>query len=351
MNPRNKKQLRNLRRNRTVGVMIFVALCLAGILCWRWYVHSVGIPDEKRTVTETVAAERHSDDSSVRTEKSTANVGTATAKTSDNTDSRPVRKTNRSTSKTAGRPTTETVASTKTVENLELPMYGDGALVMFNEEGRYTLLYDTLYRQASWVAYVLTASDVKSKRVDRTNNFIPDPEVLEQGLPTAYSSHYSGSGYDRGHLCPSADRATSRAENQATFFLSNISPQTPELNQGIWNELEMKVRNWAVKYDSLYVVTGGVLSGDIETISGGIGVPRYFYKALLTKQNGTYYSIGFILPNARHFSPDIQDYSVTIDSLETFTSIDFFHNLPDNIEGVVESTRSDKFWFGRAQRY
>ena len=341
MKTKNKKQPRNLRRNRTIGVVILIVLCLVVCLCWRWYVHSVENPSEQRIVTETVAAERHSDDSSGSTEKTADN----------NADSRPVRKTNRSTSKTAGRPTTEPVASTKTAENLELPMYGAGALVMFNEEGRYTLLYDTLYRQASWVAYVLTASDVKSKRVNRTNNFIPDPKVLEQGLPTAYTSHYSGSGYDRGHLCPSADRATSRTENQATFYLSNISPQTPELNQGIWNELEMKVRSWAVKYDSLYVVTGGVLSGDIETISGGIGVPRYFYKALLTKQNDKYYSIGFILPNARHFSSDIKDYSVTIDSLEAFTSIDFFHNLPDDIEVAVESTRSDKFWFGRSLRY
>ena len=317
-----------LRRNRIIGIVILLMLILLCWLCYRWYVRSVAKPAPGGGGTENVVGTPDSRNDSADSSKSGSARSEASAGRSDSSH--------------RSQESSEVVVT----KDLELPFFDDDAWVIVNKQGRYVLMYDTLYRQASWVAYLLTSSDIDTKKVERTNNFIPDPAVVSRGFPTAYTSHYTGSGYDRGHLCPSADRAGSKDENKATFYLSNISPQTPALNRGIWKRLEEQVRDWALKYDSVYVATGGVLSEGLNTISGGVGVPEYFYKALLTRRNGRFYSIGFIIPNAKHFSTDMTYYAVSIDSLQRFTSIDFFHNLPDDIEMAVESVCPTEFWFG-----
>lgn len=125
---------------------------------------------------------------------------------------------------------------------LELPACSRGEFLIRNEAGRYTLLYDTAYRQAAWVAYLLTREDVRRRGAKRRNAFRCDPEVVARGWPTAVDRDYAGSGFDRGHLLPSADRDDSRAENDATFYLSNVSPQYPKLNRNQWRLLEEQVR-------------------------------------------------------------------------------------------------------------
>lgn len=117
---------------------------------------------------------------------------------------------------------------------LELPACSRGEFLIRNEAGRYTLLYDTAYRQAAWVAYLLTREDVRRRGARRRNAFRCDPEVVARGWPTAVDRDYAGSSFDRGHLLPSADRDDSRAENDATFYLSNVSPQYPKLNRNQW---------------------------------------------------------------------------------------------------------------------
>lgn len=238
---------------------------------------------------------------------------------------------------------------TSTVSALELPAFDSDRFVINNAEGRYTLLYDTLYRQASWVAYVLTSGDVEAKSVKRGNKFIPDPKVVSMGYPTAKTGYYTSSGYDRGHLCPSADRAGSREENGCTFMLSNISPQTPALNRGVWKNLEEQARRWAVQFDTLYIITGGVLTPGLKRISGGVGVPEYFYKAFLTSIDGEYRAIAFIIPNAESYSGGWERYAVSVDSLEKTTALDLFQNLPDDIENKVESDTAFSFWLSESE--
>lgn len=229
-------------------------------------------------------------------------------------------------------------------DRLALPYYKDSTFVLCHPEARYTLCYDTAYRQAAWVAYLLTRAEVNRKGAERQNSFCSDPIVLQRGWPTARDRDYTRSGYDRGHLLPSADRDDSPQENRATFYLSNVSPQCPALNRQIWRLLEEQVRRWAKQYDSLYVVTGPVLASGLPRIKGGVGVPRRYYKALLVWQHGRYHAIAFLLPNQEKISGKFGDYALSVNDLEQIIGYDLFWRLPDQIEERVESEIDTSFW-------
>lgn len=220
--------------------------------------------------------------------------------------------------------------------SLYLPFAENDEYVVSCDEGRYMFRYDTTYRQSAWVAYLLTASDMESNGAERSDDFIVDGKVVEKGWPWAETADYANSGYDRGHLCPSADRNDNESENRATFLMSNISPQTPALNRGVWKRLEEQVRRWAVRLDSVYVVTGGVLDDDLEFMNG-IGIPRYFYKVVLAKVDGEWQSAGFVMPNTTTVSGPWKDYEVTVDSVEMLCGLDFYYTLPDAVEDKTES--------------
>lgn len=332
---------RELRRNRWIGVGIFLLLAIAG---WGYYLYcmhsAIPVTGDRQAQTKSPAGKDIPLESAIPGKESSVKEGKgATAARSD--------------CPTAGTDVPAQDASHTypdcrlCLEGLGLPFFEDEDFVIRNESGRYTLLYDTLYRQAAWVAYIVSRTDVGHGGAKRRDRFAADPEVIFRNWPAALPSHYRGTGYDRGHLCPSADRMASQEGNDCTFYMSNIAPQTAALNRGPWKQLEEQVREWAVRYDSLYVVTGGVLSDGLKTIAGGIGVPEYFYKAVLTRSEGEFRAIGFLLPNGKNFEGAYSDYAVSVDSLETVTSIDFFHTLPDDLELRVESACSKDFWFGR----
>ena len=122
----------------------------------------------------------------------------------------------------------------------------------------FTLSYNEAHEQASWVAYELTSNEL-IKKVNRSDNFKQDPKV-ETG--SALLSDYVRSGYDRGHLAPAADMSWSQITMEESFYMSNISPQKPGFNRGIWKKLESYVRQWAYDNESIYVVTGGIPTPD-----------------------------------------------------------------------------------------
>ena len=126
----------------------------------------------------------------------------------------------------------------------------------------YVFSYSEIHEQSEWVAYYLDNNDINSVNFKRPF-FEQDPIVETE---SADWRNYKNSGYDKGHLCPAADRKGSFDEYNETFFTSNISPQNHKFNSGIWNRLEEKTRYWATKCNGLYVVTGGVLSDDLKTI-------------------------------------------------------------------------------------
>ena len=219
------------------------------------------------------------------------------------------------------------------VNNLELPKVNSKQDLIIRKTG-FSFLYNEPHEQATWVAYQLTQSETQGF-VERTDNFREDPMVKTGSATTA---DYQGSGYDRGHLAPAGDMGWSTAAMSESFYYSNMSPQLPAFNRGIWKRLEEQVRSWAMDYDTLYVVTGPVLTADLSKIGPNqVSVPRYYYKVLLDYSEPDVKGIGFVMPN-QGSKLSLQQYAVSIDSVERLTGLDFFYKLSDDHEGLIEKS-------------
>lgn len=204
----------------------------------------------------------------------------------------------------------------------------------------YSLVYNEKHEQAAWVAYDLTKSET-NKVFKRVNRFAVDPLVA---TGTASDQDYEGSGYDRGHLAPAADMGYSATTMRESFYYSNMSPQKPSFNRGIWKKLEELVRSWAIENDTVYVVTGPVLVDWLQTIGPDkVSIPNYYYKVVLDYSEPDIKAIGFILPNDGS-KMQLQYYAVPIDSVEKLTGIDFFPLLDDNLEEGIEKTLCITCW-------
>lgn len=202
----------------------------------------------------------------------------------------------------------------------------------------YSLSYSEPHEQAEWVAYELKKSHLSSSKFDR-----PYFEI-DRAVKTGAASwrNYKNSGYDRGHLVPAGDKNYSRKAHDETFLTSNISPQVHDFNSGIWNDLEQQVRGWAKRYDGVFVVTGGVLKGDMETIGiERVAVPNQFYKVLYDEKHEK--MIAFLMPH-RDSNEPLYKFVVSVDSVEVLTGIDFFPALEDSLEDRLEASADYKGW-------
>ncbi|HPX59469.1 MAG TPA: DNA/RNA non-specific endonuclease [Bacteroidales bacterium] len=204
----------------------------------------------------------------------------------------------------------------------------------------FSLLYSNQHKQAHWVAYQLT-KEKTTKAVERGSSFRPDPKV---STGTANNNDYKGSGYDRGHLAPAADMAWSSKSMKSSFYYSNISPQVPDFNRGIWKKLEALIRTWATDNDTIYVITGPILEEQLPTIGKNkVSVPAAYYKVILDYTLPTIKAIAFIIPNEKSNLP-LTHYVVSVDEVEKITEIDFFHRLPDEQEAIIERTVCKSLW-------
>jgi len=210
----------------------------------------------------------------------------------------------------------------------------------------YTLSYSEKDEQAEWVFYVLRPSMITGA-AERDDKFRSDPRVPSG---SATLTDYRGSGYDRGHLCPAADMSFSPDAMSETFYLSNMSPQDPGFNRGLWKRLEEQVRSWARSSDSLYIVTGGLLTRPMGSIGPGrVTIPALYYKIILDPQPRNPRILAFLMPNAKSSEP-LAIFAVTADSVESLTGIDFFPGLPDSVESRLESECRPELWFGKGGR-
>ncbi len=223
-------------------------------------------------------------------------------------------------------------------EDPGLPVSSNSQII---EHTYYTLSYIEEHEQPEWVSYKLMDDFLTGEKFRRRDNFRADPAV-----PTgsATPADYRRSGYDRGHLLPAADMPFSRESMSETFFMSNMSPQKPRFNRGIWKELEEQVREWALENEELYIVVGPVLQEGLPKIGeNGVSVPKYYYKVLLDLKRPDIKAIGFLMENAR-IEDSFFSRAVPIDSIEQLTGIDFFPQLPDNLEHQLESTVDTLAW-------
>ena len=202
----------------------------------------------------------------------------------------------------------------------------------------YVLSYNEDYEQPDWVAYALTVDELNTNNTGRTENFREDPDITTD---SAHLSDDRGSGYDRGHVIPSADRTSSVELNDATFLLSNMSPQIHRFNAGLWLKAEDAVRDAARKYGTLYVTTGPVFTDGMKTIGEcNVAVPESFYKVLLAQDaDGNWISVGMVCPQ-EYKDGTLKKYLTTVNEVEKLTGLDFFTGLDDRLEESVEGTAS-----------
>ncbi len=201
----------------------------------------------------------------------------------------------------------------------------------------YTLSYIEEYEQAEWVHYKLTP-EMFAGTYSRTNDFRPDPNIK---TGSAQLSDYKYSGYDRGHLAPAGDMKISLQSMSESFFMSNMSPQSPMFNRGIWKNLELTIRNWASK-EVLYIITGGVLKEGLKEIGlNGVDVPQLFYKVVYSPEREK--MIAFLLPNEKSIK-SVKDYAVSVDIVEDATGIDFFPQMDYYKQSSLEGKFSNSDW-------
>jgi endonuclease G len=218
-----------------------------------------------------------------------------------------------------------------------LPTSTTGVLVSHQY---FTLSYAEDHEQAEWVAYELQKSQLKNSDFKRPY-FVQDRSVSSG---SADWRNYKNSGYDRGHLCPAADREFDYDAYHETFLTSNISPQNREFNGGIWNKLEQKTRYWAKKHDGLFVITGGVLEAGLSTIGDeNVSVPKEFYKIIFDKRNDENKVIAFLIPN-KPTEKSFYEYTVSVDEIEAKTGIDFFSQFSETVQEKFESGVDRKGW-------
>lgn len=240
-----------------------------------------------------------------------------------------------------------------------LPQLQSGEEVV--EHAAMMLVYNEKHEQASWVAHMILP-DVIGGTVGRSNDFRPDPLVktasaterdyfIKDSLANGQVK-YTGFGYDRGHLAPSADFRWSELALSESFYYSNMSPQLAEFNRDSWAKLEDMLRAYVQqKKVPLYVVTAPLLRDGLPTIEKGehhVSIPVYYYKMALDPVNKQ--AIAFIMPNKKCDYPT-EHYAVSIDSVEHLTGRDFFPALPDSVENRLEAMSSAKAWMQLKEQF
>lgn len=211
------------------------------------------------------------------------------------------------------------------------------------EKPQYAMSYNRDNGEANWVSWHLDSSWLGS--APRQNDFRNDT-TLPAGWYQVQSTDYSGSGFDRGHMCPSGDRTITVAANSATFLMTNMIPQLPANNQGVWANLESYSRTLVSQGDELYIISGG--QGLQYFIANGhVAVPAQTWKVIIVLTNGTNdvarvttstRTIAVVMPNSGSIGSDWRAYRVSVDQVEAITGFDFFSNVPSSIQNVIEAT-------------
>jgi len=244
------------------------------------------------------------------------------------------------------------------LKEFALPKLEEGEELI--EHQAMMLVYSENHEQAKWVAHIISTEIIEGS-AGRSNDFRPDTNIktgtaVEKDYFLKYKKNgktvYDGFGYDRGHLAPSADFKWSKTALSESYFYSNMSPQLAEFNREGWAKLEGMLRSYVYENEiQLFILTGPVLTDKLLPVFRSINkvsVPEYFYKIAFDKENNR--AIGFLVPHKELEYP-IEYYAVSIDSIETFTGIDFFANLNDSLELIIEKQANYKPFLPKKSKF
>ena len=233
-------------------------------------------------------------------------------------------------------------ASTSVHVTLGIPKDSDDSDDYLIDKGIYVLSYNSERNLANWVAWRLDATDLGT--FERTDHF-----RSETDLPTTFyhvkSSDYTNSGFDRGHLCPSADRTATAAANDTTFLMTNMHPQLHALNAGAWSEMETFERSLAVPGKNVYIVAGPLFPTTPSTIGHGVQVPSASYKVMIVLNSGegpsdvttTTPIYAAVMPNVENVNDQAwTTYMTSVDNVEQLSGYDFFNRVRKRVQTSLE---------------
>lgn len=197
----------------------------------------------------------------------------------------------------------------------------------------YAIAYSDIHKDPLYVVEHVTKDRIGEE--PRTEDFRPDTDIKPEYQATLQD--YSGAGYDRGHMSPAANNGSNKEAMSQSFLLSNMLPQNPGNNRGIWKQLEVYVRNWVTEGKDLYVIQGPIFDEGYKTIGPNkVAVPTRLFKVIIDTE--TKLRIGFIFPNEKLEVKDLPKYAVSIDEVEKATNINFSPQLTEG-EEVLETVR------------
>lgn len=212
----------------------------------------------------------------------------------------------------------------------------------------YALSSNDTRKFADWVAYRLTPHEIVGtldlKRKWRADPWLDDAETLEPSSPNDYQGA-SDIGYDRGHQAPLASFKGSRHASQSNF-LSNITPQQADLNQGPWRVLEGRIRVIVKQGKTLWVMTGPLYERDMPQLPNANEthtVPSGYWKIVAMHDGATLRVAAFIMEQDTARDSPLQDHAIRVRAVQDRTGLDFFWELPDDVETELEN-RQDAVW-------
>ncbi|MBO4551026.1 MAG: DNA/RNA non-specific endonuclease [Bacteroidaceae bacterium] len=240
-------------------------------------------------------------------------------------------------------PVEEGITTSLPVQDISLPVASPRSSDILVEHEGFCLLFDTETMCPRWVAWELTAEETRGT-VSREGVDFKEDESVPKEYRVAYYD-YNGGHYGRGHMCPAGDMKWSQEAMTDCHYMTNICPQTAELNKNWWEHLERACRQWARQEGSVQIVCGPVFSESPEHIGKrhSVAVPEAFYKVILSLKEGNEKAIGFLYANDDSAQP-MEEAVCSVDEIEQLTGIDFFSSLPDEQEDRLEAMHDLRAW-------
>ena len=204
----------------------------------------------------------------------------------------------------------------------------------------YAVNYNYQTKVAYFVVETIWGQSLASKQAARKDDFREDPEVPVQFRATL--KDYVGSGLDRGHMAPAADFVYSPLAMSESFYLTNMMPQVPGNNRGIWKYTEELTRYWAQQRGQVFVITGTIFDASSPVMGNGVRVPTYIYKIVIDPKRVQ--SIAFLYPNQKLDPKQIANYVVSIAEIERATGINFSPAIPPQFAGIEQQRANIAEW-------